>query len=424
MKQKIINSIKHPLISGSIIVFLGSTLASVFNFIFNLYMSRNLTVSDYGILASLVSILSLALVIANAAVPMIINFAAHYFAKNDLASVRGLFRKVTMYYIYVGAFLFLLFLVFPLQIGKFFNIHQTFLIILCGLCIFIAFIGMVTQALLQAKLSFGFLSVSSFIAALTKLVFGVVFFMIGWGIAGAMGAMFVSLVISYLITFYPLRFLFSKDLHTPTFNMKELVTYGAPAAIASFCVTLFISTDIILIKHFFSPDAAGIYAGLSLVGRVIFFLTSPIGMVMFPLISQKYAKKENYNNTFLLSLIIVLIPSLAITIFYFLFPAYSINIFIKKKEYLQAANLLGFFGIFITVYSLLGVFTSFFLSIKKTKIWIPISLAALAQLILIWLYHQTFLQIITISLTVTSMLLIFFVFYYFRIQKSVVTIQN
>lgn len=417
MKQKIINSIKHPLISGSMVVFSGSIVGSAINFFFNLYMSRNLSLADYGILASLISILSLFAVISGSAIPMIINFAANYFARKDYDHVRGLFKKATIYYSLLGFFVFLIFLIFPIQIGKFFNIHQSYLLILCGLCVLITFLSTVNGALLQANLSFRFISISNFIASISKFILGIGFFMLGWGVSGAMDALLVSLIISYLMTYYPLRFLFARGLNTPKINMKELFMYGAPAAIATFCITLFITTDIMLVKHFSPPDKAGIYAGLSLVGKVIYFLTAPISMVMFPLISQKHAKKENYNNTFLLSLVIVLIPSLAITIFYFLFPVFSINVFIKKKEYLQAAGLLGFFGIFITLYSLLTIFTNFFLSIKKTNIWIPISLAALAQLILIWFYHQSFYQVVMISVAITTVLLLFFIYYYFRIKK-------
>ncbi len=418
MKQKIINSMKHPLISGSIVLFFGSMLGSVINFIFNLFMSRNLTVADYGILASLTSIISLAMVVSGSAVPMVVNFAAHYFAKNDLAHVRGLFIQATKYYTVFGIVALLLFIIFPGQIGQFFNIHQIPLVLLSGFIIFIVFISTVNTALLQANLSFRYLSFSSFIAALSKLGFGVLFFMIGLQVFGAMWALLISFFISYVITFYPLRFIFSKNLKAPTLDMRELFLYGLPAAVATFGVTSFITTDIILVKHFFAPEAAGIYAGLSLVGRVIFFLTAPISSVMFPLISQKHAKKEAYNNTFLLSFLIVLLPCLAITVFYFIFPEFSINIFIKKKEYLQAAHLVGFFGIFITIYSLLNVFVNFFLSVKKTNIWIPISVAAILQIVFICVYHQTFYQVIMISLGSTGMLLVYFTGYYFKIREK------
>src|SRR5579859_6703049 len=140
MKEKLLNMVKHPLISGSLIMFIGSIFGSILNFLFNLFMSRNLNVSDYGILASLLSIISLFMVISSSPVPMLVNFAASYFAKNDLAHLRGLFMKVTKYYLYLGIITFLFFLIFPQQIGSFFNIHQVPLLILCGFSIFIIFI--------------------------------------------------------------------------------------------------------------------------------------------------------------------------------------------------------------------------------------------------------------------------------------------
>src|SRR5437899_12868655 len=109
MKQKLLDTMKHPLISGSLVMFFGSLLGSVLNFLFNLYMTNNLSAADYGILASFIAILTLAGVVASSPVPMLVNFAANYFARKDLAHVRGLFRKTVFYYSILGVFVFLFF---------------------------------------------------------------------------------------------------------------------------------------------------------------------------------------------------------------------------------------------------------------------------------------------------------------------------
>lgn len=418
MKKHIQKVIKHPLVSNSFIVIIGGLAASVCNFIFNLYMSRNLTVTDYGTLASLFSIISLIIVLPNAAAPAIVNFAAAYFAKKQNDLLKNFIIKLNKYYFISGILVLLFFILFPNYIGGFFHIHNNFLIIVSGITIFFVFIGTVNAAILQAKLAFIYLSVIQFIGAGLKVLLGIMLVILGFGVMGSLSAFLIALIVPFVLSFFPLFYLFKRNIGLAKVDMKQVLLYGFPSGIAAFAITTFVSTDILLVKHFFNADQAGIYAGLSLVGRVIFFLTSPIGTVMFPLLSQKHAKKEDYNNTFLLSLIIVLIPSLAITLFYFIFPEFSINVFIKKKEYLQVASLLGLFGIFITLYSLLNVFTNFYLSIRKTKIWIPILVASVAQLIGIWLYHQSFIQIIVISLVATTMLLAYFIVYYFQIRKQ------
>jgi O-antigen/teichoic acid export membrane protein len=180
-------------------------------------------------------------------------------------------------------------------------------------------------------------------------------------------------------------------------------------------MTSLISTDILLVKHFFDPLQAGVYAGLSLVGKVIFFFTAPIGSVMFPLIVKKHAKNESYNNIFKMAIAMVFIPSVFISLFFFLYPDLSISFFIKNEVYKSASALLGLFGVFITIYSLITLFVYYFLSIKKTNVCIPILLAAFSQLLLITLYHNSLFMVVVITLLVALILLVTLVIYYIKI---------
>ena len=214
------------------------------------------------------------------------------------------------------------------------------------------------------------------------------------------------------LVFFPLRFIFDKKIVSPHINTKELFTYGVPSLFTLVGLTSLISADIILAKHFFSAHQAGIYAGLSLVGRVIFYLSSPIASVMFPIIVQKHSKKESFTNTFILSLAMVLGPSLLLTAFYFLFPDFTLLFFLKKQEYLEASKYVGLFGIFISLYCCLTIICNFYLSIRKTKIFLPIVLGAIAQIVLINIYHQNFMQLILISVIITFLLIIGLLIYY------------
>jgi len=120
--------------------------------------------------------------------------------------------------------------------------------------------------------------------------------------------------------FIPLRFLFKKSNDISVkIPVRELINYAVPATIAIFCLSSFISTDVILVKHFFSPVQAGLYGGMSLIGKVIFYFTAPIPTVMFPLLIKRHAKNQSFNRLFYLSLFLVLIPSVLISGFYFYF---------------------------------------------------------------------------------------------------------
>jgi len=375
-------------------------------------MVRTLSITDYGTLASIISLITFPALIVTAVNPMVVRFAGDYFAKNDQMSLRGLYNKIFIFLFSVGLILSVLFIIFLPQIADFFHSTNYFILILADIIIFLSFISAVNGSFLQAKLAFGFIVIIGLVAALLKLGLGVFFVIIGYSVSGAVIALVVSAIGGYLVSFFPLRFLFLKKFKTPELNTKELFRYGLPSALTLLGLISFISTDILLVKHYFDPVHAGQYAGLSLIGRVIFFIAAPIGTVMFPLIVQKHAKGESYINTFRLSIGLVLIPSLLLTLFYYFFPDFSILFFLKRREYLSIAPYLSMFGLYITFYNVVTLFANFYLSIKKTRIYLPVLVAAILQIALITIYHQTFLQIITISFVLILLLTIGFLVYY------------
>jgi len=412
MKEKVKKIIKHPLIYGSAIVVLGSLLSNFFNFLYNLFMSRNLTVADYGTLASIMSLIGLPVLLSSAATPLIIKFAGGYFATNNMPLLRGFYQKIQKFYLYICVIVVALFLLFITQVSQFFHIADINILYISVFIIILALVGGLNGAFLQAKLAFGFQVVVNLVNTIAKLLLGVIFVFAGYGVPGATLSILISCLLSYIVGLIPLRFVFDKNIISPKIETKSLFAYGIPSALTSFGLTSFISADMLLVKHFFDPVQAGLYAGLSLIARVIFYISGPIAAVMFPIIVQKHSKNENFVNTFKLSLLFVLAPSIILTTIYYFFPDFIILFFLKKREYLAIKPLLWLFGVYICLYGLTSIIATFYLSIKKTKVYIPILIGAFAQVVLIIFYHQSFLQIITISLVIMFLLVITLLLYY------------
>src|SRR5476651_2152416 len=119
MKQTAKKVLKHPLIYGSSIVVSGGILSNFFNFLFNLFMSRTLPITDYGVLASIISLITFPSLIVIAMNPVIIRFAGDYFVKNEQALLKGLYNKFFTFLVFIGVAIFILFLIFVSQIGNF-----------------------------------------------------------------------------------------------------------------------------------------------------------------------------------------------------------------------------------------------------------------------------------------------------------------
>lgn len=401
--------LKHPLIAGSLIIFFGSTFGNFLNFIFNIFISRNLTVQDYGTVASLMAIITLFGISAGAITPTIINFTSDKFQKNDLGYVRGIYLKIAKNFLYLALLVLLFSIIFRDQVANFLNIRNGLILIpISGAIIFIGFGAVLNLALLQAKLSFKSFSFLNIFASFIKIILGIIFVLSGFQSVGVMIAIFISYLLPYLLGFTFLRFLFVKSIKKVNIDRRSIFEYAIPSGIALLALTSIISTDLVLVKHLFNSSEAGIYAGLSLIGKVIFFFTAPIGVVMFPLMARRHTDQKGDGKLVPLSLILVALASFGITIFYFLFPEFVISLFLKNKEYLIASPYLGLYGVFISLYSLCSIMMYYFLSIKKTWVYKPILLAAILQAVLIYNFHASFGVIIFISVMIMLALLSFF----------------
>jgi O-antigen/teichoic acid export membrane protein len=227
-------------------------------------------------------------------------------------------------------------------------------------------------------------------------------------LGGASLGLFLSFLVGAIVGGFFLKdVIFYNSKEKAHFSYKELIVYGLPSAAMMFALSSFISTDILFVKHYFSEQEAGLYAGLSLIGRVIFFISAPVSTVMFPVIVSRFNKNEAYKHILLSALGIVSSISVALIVFYYLFPKFTILFFLKKTEYLSVGSYLVPFGFFIMLYSLLYVFAYYFLSVKHVKMcWVFVG-AALLQFLLLTVFHKNFSEVIYISLSIVGSLFVY-----------------
>jgi len=397
----------------------GSLGANFIHFLFNIFLSRNLAVQDYGSVASLMAIITLFGISSSAIAPTIVSFTSRSFQENDLENVRSVYFKIFNFFLLLSGIILVIFLAFSRMISVFLNISNgAILVEITGITVFIGFMSMLNLSLFQARLSFRVFSSLNILSAIIKLFLGMVFIFYGFSTVGVMFAILLSYVIPYLLGFGFIKFLFKRNVSNVRIKWKDIVVYAAPSGAALVGLTAISSIDLLLVKHLFDANSAGVYAGLSLLGRVVFFFTAPITVVMFPLMSRKYDKKENYNKVLLFAILTVGVSSFGISLFYFLFPEFVIRLFLKNEVYLNAVPYLGMIGIFASLHSLNSAMMYYFLSIRKTWIYKPIVVAGLLQALGIYLFHDSLGLVIGISILMTALLLIFLSFYAFFLTKK------
>lgn len=412
---------QHELISGSTYMFVGSMVANICGFLFNLILARHLSTINYGIYGSLLAVITVITILPQSLSTTLMKFSSELFHENKQTALSTLFQKTTKGFFIVGVGILLLTLLCSSSIMQFLHIANFYLIFFTAVIICLYFLSVVPVNFLQGKLQFGFVSSITALGGIGKFVFGFLFVILGWQVFGALGGVALSVFIPFVIGIIPLRDLLRPNTSKVAIPIKDIFLYALPASISAIALTLFISVDLLLVKHFFSGHEAGLYAGLGFIGKAIFYFTGPIPVVMFPLLVKRQKKNENIHVLFLASLVLVLIPSLCVTIFYVLFPHFVITLFLGGKSYLALTPFLLWYSLFISAFSVLNIIVNFFISLHKTQIVYALVAASIMQIVFISLFHRSFYEIIGISFILTILLIVGLLIYYAKLYATTFT---
>lgn len=389
--------LRHDLITGSFYIFVGGMVANVFSFLFNLFLTHKLSYANYGVYSAVLSIIVLLSIPTQAISPIVIRFATEYISKNQMGKAKRFYRKTSVALLIFGTCITIFLLFLSQTLNRFFQLNSPIYFLFAGVILTIGYLTAVSNAYLQSFLRFKYISLMSFVTNFSKFCFGLGFVLLGFGVFGALGGILLSSLLPLiLVTFSLFKEFFHVKETSVSPQIGEMKSYSILAVISSLSMASFISSDILLVKHFFDPTTAGLYAGLSLIGKIIFYFSSPILTVMFPLLMNKFHKGQNMRGTLYLSILLIFFPSLLISIFYFLFPAFFINFFLGGKGFLQMKNYIGFYGLYIALFSICNILITYFLTIQYAVASYFVGLAAVTEIFGIVFYHKSLTNVISV----------------------------
>ena len=186
-------------------------------------------------------------------------------------------------------------------------------------------------------------------AILIKVVLSIPF--VRWGVLGVLAAATIASIIVYLLYFFPLRFILTAKSKPINLTKREAFVFAVPTLLTLLGLTSIYSTDIILVRHFFPASQAGLYAALAILGKIIFYASSAVSLVLFPVVSERVAKGIASKKLIGSAITAVAIASFALAVLYFIFPDFIIGM-LFGNAYKGASTLLGMFGTFIAYFQL------------------------------------------------------------------------
>jgi len=401
MKKLIKGMIKHPLFSGSMIMIIGSNSANFLNYIYHFLMGRLLGPSGYGELVALISFIGLVGMFPGSLSLVITKYIS---SSTDRKEINNLISWLRLKVLQVSLLVLVVIVIFSSAITSFLNISNSIYLLLIGFYFLFSLPTVLNRSILQGLLKFKEMILSILVENCLKLLVGILLVYLGFYLFGATIGLIVASLVGWYITFHYLKGYIKKNPSIPS-NLSQMTLFAIPVILQTIAITSLYTSDVILVKHFFSSHEAGLYASLSTLGKIIFFGAGPIGTVMFPIVSKRYAQGGTYKKIFVYSFIITLLFSLAILIIYWLMPQLAITL-LYGSAYLEGSSLLVLFGLFITLFTLSSLIISFNLSLGKTKVVVFPLIAAISQIVAIWYIHPSINTVILISTIVTALLLI------------------
>lgn len=399
--------IKHPLLAGSLVMVLGSNLHNFGQFVYHFLTGRLLGRVQYGDLASVISILGLISIVQLSFGLTIVKYIS---SAKEKGIVSNFVNWVHTWSLWLGIVISVLLLLLSPFVIKFLNIAYPEIVYLLIPVLFLSVLLNSYRSILQALLSFNKYALSLIVEVGIKLIFAIILISLGYKLFGAMLALVVGALCAFILTRFSLSTYF-KEGKGEMPKISPLVRYSFPVFIQGLALTSMYSTDLILVKHFFSPEDAGVYASLAILGRVVFFGSSPVTNVMFPLIARRHSHGKPYHSILYLSMFFIFAISAPIIFLYMFFPQVPIGI-LYGNEFLAGSPLLWWFGVFMGLLAFAMLFIQFYLSIGKTRIVSLFAISALLQVVLIWFVHPSLLAVIQMSVISVSLLLLGFLIYF------------
>ncbi len=395
-------ALQASIISASFVLLSGSGLATAINLAYNIAIARYLGPDGFGnatavyTLLTLISAVTLSFQIISAKV-----VAQHKSIEEKYAGYHGLHRGAWV----CGILVALALILFQKTIADYLNLPSSILVVL--LAIGVAFyvpLGS-RRGYLQGAYGFRRLATNLVIEGAVRLGGSLLLIQLGLGVRGVIAANSAAVAIAYFLI-VPKKAAWVPNPILLYYALRET----SQAMVFFFGQVIINNCDIVLVKHFFIPETAGLYAAVAMVGRVIFSFSSAIVNGMFPLVAGTGKEERKSIAVIATSLLLVLSIGSTLAIGLRFTPAWIWTTLFGDKFVIAGKYglpyLLALYAITTVVYSLSAVIITYEMSYKIANTsWIQLAFSGVV-IAGICRFHSSLRQVILVQLELLFVLLI------------------
>ena len=353
-------TLRQKLLGGSLTLLAGSGLVGVTNLLYNVITARMLGPTGFAHVTVVYTMLMLASALTLSFQVVCAKYVASHEDEREKASIfASLHLRSWLAGIVIGLLLFL----FNHVITAYLKLPDKVLISLLALgTAFYIPLG-VRRGYIQGVQAFTSLAINFMVEGMVRLVGAYLLIRIGLGVEGAVLASVVAVIASYFVAKPSPR----RELHpqhkipiSSGEGTQAIVFFAGQGAINNF--------DIVLMNHFFVSEMAGIYAAVSLVGRLINMCAWSVVNTMFPVSAAARHSDREARPVLFISLSLVFLILTVLILGLWMLPSFVwrtiFGAHFEVGNYETLASLLILYAVATGIYSLTAVMITYEMSRK------------------------------------------------------------
>ncbi|MBP7740588.1 glycosyltransferase [Candidatus Woesebacteria bacterium] len=290
---------------GSGILIVSSLFGNILNYLYNAYLGRSLDLNDFGTISLIGSFLYLSSVPFSAVGRSVTHRTAYLFGKYKF-SVKDFWEHLRKHSFKVSMVVALIWLALTPLLKNYFHTDDIIPFVIFTPVWMIGILASIDGGFLGGNLRFKAIAFLSLAEAFAKLFFSILFVVLGvheYVYAAVPLSMFVAFLLQWLIV---------KNIKTqkiPKEDLSKALRFPKRFFATSILTTLtsisYLSLDLLLAKHYLSPQEAGSYSYLTLAGKMVFFMGGLVSQFLTPMVSRDLGAGKKDNRLFIKILSIV-----------------------------------------------------------------------------------------------------------------------
>ncbi len=378
-------------------LFFCSMVTNFFNYLFQITMGRVLTVSEYGLMNSLLSIAMVASIPLSAFFLLISRRVSEVYALGHTSSLHSIHTIARKKILLPALFCLFIFWGFSGFLQTFLNSPSVIPLYFLGFAILCHMSVLINTALLQGLQNFKWLSIVLVVFGPMKYLFCLLVVFAGFGVTGVMAGIAAVYICQMLITCIPLKKIISKDEKNNSTANKLHFSGIHHILIANISFALLTQADMPLVRHLFEPDVAGMYASASILGKAVMYLPAAFVLAMYPIVAGEHAGNRSTTGVLCKTMLITLLFSGSGAFLIFLFPETILTV-LFGNEYRQAHEILRFFGFAMLPTALVMILLNYFIAKGRRLFAYLLILFAVLEVIAIYFFNEKIIWIVYIIL--------------------------